>query len=464
MTSVLDRLSRAFGDTRVQLATTALAASALTAGAMWGTQRKRRNKRARDLKRRTLEMVDFDSDHLLDPDPLSDKVTKATPVELTPNEESLVQEQLARHYAFLGTEGMARVRDSFVVVVGAGGVGSWAAMMLVRSGVQRIRIIDFDQVTLSSLNRHVAATRSSVGTSKVEALKASFLDIAPHVQVDARVALFSADNAAELLDGSPDFVLDCIDNMDTKLALLLHCHQHGTRVISAMGAGMKSDPSRVQLADIGNTFEDPMSRAVRRRLKSLGVISGIQVVYSAEKPGRVQLVSLADSQKEEPGDFSVLPDFRVRIVPVLGTMPAMFGIAMATHVVTELAQFPTEPLAIKGRHALYTRLQRDLGNREKDIPQENGGPQLRMSADDCGYVLEEIWRGKSAISGATDKLALTRWRRDRPMTTSNCVCMTKTEADTHDKLKGPLEEHYTPEVISFVESRFDEEKHLSSMR
>ncbi|KAJ2195331.1 hypothetical protein GGH18_001950, partial [Coemansia sp. RSA 530] len=133
----LEKLLRVFGDTRVQLATTALAASAITAGVMWGTRRTRRSKRARDLKRNTLESIDFEGDSGflgIDNEPQNTIVTKHTPVELTPNEESLIREQLARHYAFLGTDGMAKLRDSFVVVVGAGGVGSWAAMMLLRSG------------------------------------------------------------------------------------------------------------------------------------------------------------------------------------------------------------------------------------------------------------------------------------------------------------------------------------------
>ncbi|KAJ2080924.1 hypothetical protein H4R24_002724 [Coemansia sp. RSA 988] len=463
----MERLSRVFSDSRMQLVATAIVASATTAGVMWGARRSRRRKHARDLKRDTLDSTLFDSDYDMLSDSNSAKtevVDKHTPVLLTPNEESLFQEQLARHYAFFGQNGMASLRDSFVIVVGAGGVGSWAAMMLLRSGVQRIRIIDFDQVTLSSLNRHVAATRATVGISKVEALKRSFLEIAPHAKVEARVALFSAATAPSLLSGEPDYVLDCIDNMNTKLELLNYCRNNDLQVISAMGAGMKSDPSRVQIADIGDTFEDPMSRAVRRRLKALGIQSGIKVVYSSEKPGKVQLLSLSESQKEEPGDFSVLPEFRVRIVPVLGTMPAMFGIAMGTHVLTELAGFPTEPLAIKGRHALYARLQRDLGNREYTISAEHGGPQLQMSTDDCGYILEEIWRGKSAISGATDKLALTRWRRSLPMTTSNCVCMTKAEADKHDKLDCAPEEYYSPETVQFIERRLEEEKHLSTMR
>ncbi|KAJ1644783.1 hypothetical protein J3B02_002085 [Coemansia erecta] len=469
MDGYIEKLSKAFSDTRVQLVTTAIAASAVTASLMWGSRQVRRTKRVRDLKHDALDMVDFDdfstsSSTTLMQSVQSVVVEKTTSIELTPNEEALIHEQLARHYAFLGDEGMQKVRESFVIVVGAGGVGSWAALMLLRSGVQRIRIVDFDQVTLSSLNRHAAATRATVGIPKVEALKLSFSDIAPHARIEARVSLFSAENAAELLSGNPDFVLDCIDNMDTKLDLLEYCKNNSIRVISAMGAGMKADPSRVQIADIGDTFEDPMSRAVRRRLKARGIQNGIDVVYSVEKPGKVQLLSLAESQKDEPGDFSVLPDFRVRIVPVLGTMPALFGITMATHVLTEIAGFPTEPLAIKGRHALYARVLRELGTRESKVPAAYGGMQLQMSTDDCGYMVEEVWRGKSAVSGATDKLALTRWHRDQPMSTANCICLTKAEADLHDKLECAPEKHYSPEIVAYVERRLAEERHLSKMR
>ncbi|KAJ2402984.1 hypothetical protein GGF41_007490, partial [Coemansia sp. RSA 2531] len=260
MSVYLEKLSRALGDTRVQLVTTAVAASAVTVGVMWGTRKARRTRQTRRLKHDAEDMLTLDdSDDFglpADRQPSTESlvaVTKHTPVHLSPNEELLIQEQLARHYVFFGQEGMAKLRDSFVVVVGAGGVGSWAALMLLRSGVQRIRVIDFDQVTLSSLNRHAAATRANVGTPKVDALKQSFADIAPHAMVEARVALFSAETAADLLAGSPDYVLDCIDNMDTKTDLLEFCKKHNLEVISAMGAGMKSDPSRVQIADISDT-------------------------------------------------------------------------------------------------------------------------------------------------------------------------------------------------------------------
>lgn len=161
----------------------------------------------------------------------------AGPVKDVP--EDVINEQLARNRAFLGDEAMSKIRKSFVIVVGAGGVGSWAATMLVRSGVGRVRIIDFDQVSLSSLNRHACATQADVGTSKVDCIAKYLSSVAPFVQMEPVTALWNMDCAAELLEGNPDFVIDAIDNIDTKVDLLTYCNKNGLPVISAMGADVK---------------------------------------------------------------------------------------------------------------------------------------------------------------------------------------------------------------------------------
>jgi tRNA A37 threonylcarbamoyladenosine dehydratase len=134
-----------------------------------------------------------------------------------------------------------------VIVVGCGGVGSWAATTLVRSGVGKVRFIDFDQVTLSSLNRHAVATLADVGIPKVLALRKRLEQVAPWVEIDARCELWNRQNGETLLDGNPTFVVDAIDNIDTKVDLLQFCSSRGIPVISSMGAGCKSDPTRVQL-------------------------------------------------------------------------------------------------------------------------------------------------------------------------------------------------------------------------
>lgn len=131
-----------------------------------------------------------------------------------------------------------------------------------------------------------------------------------------------------------------------------------------MGAGAKSDPSRIQIADICNTFEDPLARTVRRRLRLSGIDSGVPVVYSSEKPGPVTLLPLPDEQLEDADEYAPVKGFRVRILPVLGTLPAMFGLAMATFVITKLADWPMKPLAVKQRKHTYDKAWKTFSQRE----------------------------------------------------------------------------------------------------
>ncbi|KAI8826210.1 uncharacterized protein EV422DRAFT_157955 [Fimicolochytrium jonesii] len=335
------------------------------------------------------------------------------------------------------------------------------AHMLMRSGVERLRLIDFDQVSLSSLNRHAVATQADVGIPKSTCLEQHFKQIAPHVEIDARNELFTLDAAPELLGGRPDYVLDCIDNLNTKIDLIKYCKDNNLPIISSMGAGAKADPSRIQIADISETFEDPLARATRRGLKLKGVESGVPVVYSTEKPGAVKLLPLEDDKVEEAKEYSALPDFRVRILPVLGTLPALFGNSMATHVITSLGNYPTEPLAIKCREKTYARLHRDLVNREK----KHGGGAMGLNIADVGYIFEEIWRGRSALSGTFEKLALLRWDSSQPISFQNIVCLTRAEAEKHERVPpGELAGHYGEEVLKFVRGRWEEERRVGGWR
>ncbi|KAK0949325.1 hypothetical protein LTS01_025836, partial [Friedmanniomyces endolithicus] len=185
-----------------------------------------------------------------------------------------------------------------------GGVGSHATAALARSGCSRLRLIDFDQVTLSSLNRHAVATLADVGTPKVHCLQKRLEQIVPWTHFDSINALFSEKVAAAQLapwegDGQkPDYVIDAIDNIDSKVALLRYCHENGIRVVSSMGAGCKSDPTRVFIGDISASTEDPLSRATRRKLRLLGIKDGIPVVFSSEKsgPGKAQLLPLPEKE------------------------------------------------------------------------------------------------------------------------------------------------------------------------
>ena len=346
-------------NSKAQLAATAVISAAVAAGAILSYQRLQQGDRVSRLKQSI-------------PQPSSDDPSSEPPVQQQatthlgrlpkPDKEDehnqalahraqngdfddeLILEQLARNRVFLGDAGLQALRSSFVVVIGCGGVGSHACAALARSGVGRLRLVDFDQVTLSSLNRHAVATLADVGMSKVVCLQRRLVAVAPWVRFDLRGEKFEAGAAGRLLEGwegrRPDFVIDAIDHIGSKVELLKYCHDEGLPVISAMGAGTKSDPTRVMVGDIGASFEDGLSRATRRRLKLLGVNSGIPVVYSTEKmgAGKAALLPLAEEefQKGSVGDLGVLPEFRVRILPVLGTMPAVFGYTVANHVILKI--------------------------------------------------------------------------------------------------------------------------------
>ncbi|KAI9316942.1 hypothetical protein DFJ73DRAFT_635816 [Zopfochytrium polystomum] len=366
--------------------------------------------------------------------------------------EELIREQLSRNYAFFGEEAMKKVRGSFVVVVGVGGVGSHAAHMLMRSGVERIRVIDFDQVTLSSLNRHAVARHSDVGTPKVSCLAKHCREIAPHVSVEVVMELFNLQSAPRLLAGNPDYVLDCIDNIQTKVELIDYCVKNGIRVLASMGAGAKADPSRIQIADISDTFEDPLARVTRKGLRVKGVEGGVPVVYSTERPGDVKLLPLEEAKVDEATDFAVLPNFRSRILPVLGTLPALFGCTMASYVITELAGYKLDPLAIKLRTKTYEKMLKDIKMQSK----ARNDDDVKLSVSDVGFILEEIWHGKSAVSGSLDKdkITLTRWNAQRPFEMGNIVCLTRKEAAAHAGLDpAQVAAHYGHDAVRDIERR-----------
>jgi tRNA A37 threonylcarbamoyladenosine dehydratase len=407
----------------------------------------------------------------------------------------LILEQLARNRVFLTDEGLGKLRDAFVVVVGCGGVGSHATAALARSGCAKIRLIDFDQVTLSSLNRHAVATLADVGTSKVHTLRKRLEQITPWTHFECRNELFSEQSAAAQLSDlngqQPDFVIDAIDNIDSKVALLAYCSKHKLKVISSMGAGCKSDPTRIFIGDISTSTDDPLSKSTRRKLRLLGVNDGIPVVFSTERPGagkaELQPLSEEEFKKGNVGELGVLADFRVRILPVLGTMPAIFGLAVANHVILSIAGYPLEYLPSKSRDKMYDGILGTLQGAEERLARalflkDTQGLKIPITQSDVGYLVEEVYNGRSIISGLSTRLVLSRWNKphknfideDTPGQKSSTlqmkelVLMTKEEAAKHEKevLKGEkkLVEVYSSGVIEAVDSRRREEERFERFR
>jgi tRNA A37 threonylcarbamoyladenosine dehydratase len=264
--------------------------------------------------------------------------------------DELREEQLSRNILFFGEDGMKSICQSSVVVVGLGGVGSHAANMLARAGVGYLRLIDFDQVTLSSLNRHACATLSDVGKPKVEVMKNYITNIcAGHCHVDGRIAMFKEEIQDELL-GSPnnpskrhDFIVDAIDDVTTKVQLLAYCVRTGTRVISCMGAGGKCDVTRLQIGDLPSACHDPLATKIRLFLKrrQIDVTSDlINVVYSSEKTV-APLAELSEEQKKHGNEkFGAIDHMRVRVIPVLGTTPAIMGNSCAALALCAIGKIP----------------------------------------------------------------------------------------------------------------------------
>ncbi|THV02177.1 hypothetical protein K435DRAFT_749662 [Dendrothele bispora CBS 962.96] len=433
---------------QTQLILTALAASAATAAVISAYTSYSRTTRRQELNEDVLRSIhakgsNFNFQNRLDKDQNASEDIELPSLKDTHDyDESLIREQLARNYAFFGEEGMTKVRKGSVVVVGCGGVGSWAAVMLVRSGISKIRLVDFDQVTLSSLNRHATASLEDVGTSKVKCVEKALKSISRWVQIDACVDLWQKDQGGALLEGA-DWVIDAIDNIQTKVDLLKYCHDNGIKVFSSMGAGAKTDPTRIQIADISSTIYDPLARSVRRRLRLLGVSSGIPVVYSTEVPSDIKLLPLAQGEfeKGKVNELGAFDDFRVRILPVLGPLPAIFGLNAATWVVSELAGRPiANPLAVKGRRKLYERMWKDLVNREQKIVGGNT-TRIPLDEDDVGFIFEDLYRGRSVIPPhpIPTKPVLVRWNLTKPLTLENCVVMEDKEALKHIKACKPEE-------------------------
>ncbi|PNY22893.1 tRNA threonylcarbamoyladenosine dehydratase 2 [Tolypocladium capitatum] len=405
-------------------------------------------------------------------------------------DEELILEQLARNRVFLTPDGLQKLRDSFVIVVGCGGVGSHCVASLARSGVSKIRLVDFDQVTLSSLNRHAVATLADVGIPKVQCLQRRLMAIAPWVKFDLRQEKFDETVAATMLgpwEGGrePDYVVDAIDNIDTKVELLRYCYDHKLPVISAMGAGCKSDPTRIVVGDIGASKDDGLSRATRRRLKLQGITSGIPVVYSTEQAGegKAELLPLPEEefQKGSVGDLGAMANFRVRILPVLGTMPAVFGMTAANHVMLRITGYPINYVPAKGRDKMYEGILTYVQGSEEKLARlfEPGtiGLKTPLTLGDVAFLAEELYHARSIISGIPTRLVLIRWRK--PETSSmkvmgegkdmqksstvslrDLVCMTKEEATRHEKeifkAGKALDEVYDAETIARVEAKLAE--------
>lgn len=451
--------------------------------------------------------------------------------------QELRDEQLSRHNLYFGDAGMDKLRNANICVVGVGGVGSHTAHMLARAGVGYIRLIDFDQVTLSSLNRHAVAVLADVGIPKVTCLANFLQQICPdtaYLKVDPVAEMYTAESGPRLLqlpaDVKWDLVIDAIDDVPTKAALVAQCLKAGIRVLSCMGAGGKSDVTRVHVSDLKTAARDPLATKLRQTLKQLlgddtvnsnkinfgnanikkssssnnngdkmnhkkkkdkdddnseylENMQQVTVVYSSEKTV-VKLADFSDEQKDAYDDgadggtafneYGAVDNMRVRVLPVLGTMPAVMGQALAAVALTDLGgkpfqAVPMEKISKNVRNKVHQKLMRreelltrtmfklvnkrdpdEKGNDDglgallwKELNSKGGmiggvwvGP-LAIDIDDFDYLLD-VWRNRCAVTGARlgTVLQLTRWDDQRPGTCDNLVLMSQHALLAFDKEGG----------------------------
>ncbi|HNX87628.1 MAG TPA: tRNA threonylcarbamoyladenosine dehydratase [Paludibacteraceae bacterium] len=224
-----------------------------------------------------------------------------------------------------GNNGLNKLRNSSVLIVGLGGVGGLAAEMICRAGVGRMTLIDRDTVTSTNINRQIAALHSTVGQLKTEIIASRLKDINPVLELTVISDWLNEENTDKILDeGKFDFVVDAIDTLSPKVFLIKSCTEKGIRIISSMGSGAKMDPSKVQISDISKTNYCPLAKAVRQRLSKLGIKKGLTVVYSTEESDRNSVI-LTEGEL-----------YKKSTTGTISYMPALFGLYLSSYVIREI--------------------------------------------------------------------------------------------------------------------------------
>lgn len=364
--------------------------------------------------------------------------------------KEIYQEQLVRNYQFFG-DSQQDIMRSAVVVVGCGGVGSHCAIALARSGVGYIRLIDFDRVTVSSLNRHGCATLRDVGRTKVECIKRYIASFNSHVIVDAREVLFEAETADSTMDGNIDFVVDCIDHLPAKIGLIQWCKNQCIPVVSSCGAGAKADPSRIHLTDIQHTKECRLASRLRDGLKKQGIYDGVTMCYSSERTTRGLLPLKEHQTPETARQYAAFPEFRVRTVPVIAPLPAIMGNACASFVLCELAG---QPFMATERDPLRKKTYRRFFDALRKVDKER--ELLPLPQTDLLYTM--VYHAHSCVSLVQTGLQFAPWLMDC-YDESNWVPFSSIEGQRHVVEGGSVEKNlalYGAEAVAKVEDLIEE--------
>ncbi len=241
-------------------------------------------------------------------------------------------DQFSRSAMILGEENLSKLKKSTVAVFGLGGVGSYAVEALTRCGVGGFVLIDNDTVDLTNLNRQIIALHSTLGQAKVDVAKSRILDINPNANVTTHKIFYTTDSSPDIIDGC-DYVIDAIDTVASKLALIEACKQKEIPIISCMGTGNKLEPTMFEVADIFSTSVCPLCRVMRRELRKIGV-DALKVVYSKEPSLKPINDSLDPSEKRTPGSVSFVA--------------SVAGLIIASEVVKDLISADQRKICLRG--------------------------------------------------------------------------------------------------------------------
>lgn len=233
----------------------------------------------------------------------------------------------------LGKEKLIKLQDSKILIVGLGGVGAYAAEMLCRAGIGELYIIDADKIHPSNRNRQLLALKSNEGESKTELMKKRLLDINPDLKITAERVFINEKIIANILSDRFDYIVDAIDSLNPKIFMIERALKENIPIISSMGAGGKTDPAKIQIADFKDTYNDKLARMLRKRMHKMGIFGGFKVVFSSEQtdPNAVKFVDNEKNKKTTVGTISY--------------MPALFGCFMAAEILREIADIQEFPLA-----------------------------------------------------------------------------------------------------------------------
>ena len=239
-----------------------------------------------------------------------------------------MSERFDRTKRLLGAEAMKKLNNAHVAVFGIGGVGGHAVDALARSGIGTITIVDSDEVAVSNINRQLIATTKSVGRKKVQVMKEHLLEINPDIQVEVHDCFFLPETQEQFNFYKYDYVIDAVDTVTAKLALVEACEKAKTPIISSMGAGNKLNPAAFEVADIYKTSVCPLAKVMRRELKKRN-IKHLKVVYSKETP--LEPIEDEDFVSDEKRQRRATPGS-------IAFVPSVAGLILAGEVVKDLTK------------------------------------------------------------------------------------------------------------------------------